>query len=204
MPSPQHEAENLAARASRTQVIIERIRLVLGNSSHLTMLDYGCGAGDVGLGLSPFMKRTILVDNDREALAEVSDKLGIGSKIEVRLLDLSREIPADLKVDVIVSAMSWHHVHDLDALLQVLPIIAPGGRLFVADLDHDGGAYHADKPEFAWIAGFNRDELRLRMMGHGYQDITVEDLWQGTRWVNHQQVPVSLFFLTATVPIPAA
>jgi hypothetical protein len=96
--------------------------------------------------------------------------------------------------------MSWHHVGDLDTLLDALAAVAPGGRLFVADLDADGGAYHGGQGEVSVPHGFDRAGLCARMASHDYADITVRDLWQGTRWVDDREVPASVFFLQAQFP----
>jgi len=100
----------------------------------------------------------------------------------------------------VVSSLAWHHVSDLDALLDALCVVAPGGRLFVADLDADGGAYHAMVPGFHGHDGFDRDDLVAMVGRHGCTDVSIGDLWRGERWRADVLVPMSIFFLSARLP----
>ncbi|MCL2482061.1 MAG: class I SAM-dependent methyltransferase [Propionibacteriaceae bacterium] len=200
MNNAEHEIDNEHEHAARSAVIIEAIARRLPDTAGLTLLDYGCGTGPVGLGLASRFSRTILVDNDSEALAEATAAATTVPGAETRLLDLTQEVPHDLRVDVVVSAMSWHHVRDLGTLLDALAHVAPGGRLFVADLDADGGAYHSGQPDFHGHHGFVRADLIDLVARHGYTDISVTDLWQGHRWISDDPVPASVFLLQATVP----
>ncbi|MCL2470480.1 MAG: class I SAM-dependent methyltransferase [Propionibacteriaceae bacterium] len=200
MNNAEHEIDNEHEHAARSAVIVEAIARRLPATEGLTLLDYGCGTGPVGLGLASRFSRTILVDIDSEALAEASAAAESVPGVEIRLLDLTQEVPRDLRVDVVVSAMSWHHVLDLGTLLDALAHVAPGGHLFVADLDADDGAFHSGQPEFNGHHGFVRADLVDMVTRHGYTDVTVTDLWQGHRWISDNPVPASVFLLQATVP----
>jgi len=194
-------AANVAHGTARSEAVAAAVRRAVPDSAGLTLLDYGCGPGHIGLRLADDFGRIILADVDPVVLAQAADAAGGLSQVETRLMDLTVQAPADLRADVVVSCMSWHHLPDLAPLLEALPLVAPGGRLLVADMDADGGAYHRDNPEFAWITGFDRAELAHTVVGHGYRDVVITDLWQGQKWINGQLTPISLFWLQALIPV---
>jgi len=198
-----HEAENAAHGAARSDAIAAAVRRAVPSAGSLTLLDYGCGPGHIGLRLAGDFGRVIMADTD-PVVAEQARAAGAGlGNVEVRVMDLTRTVPPDVRADVVVSSLSWHHIADLDGLLEAYPLVAPGGRLLVADLDYDGGAYHAGQPEFAHIVGYHRAELVELVGRHGYGGVAVADLWRGTKWIAGRRTPVSLFLLTAAIPGPA-
>ncbi len=199
-PTAAQQAENTAGAAARSDAVAAAVRHAIPDSAGLTLLDYGCGPGHVGLRLADDFGRIILADSDPEAARLATEAAAGSAKVEVRLLDLTQTLPDDLRADVVVSCLSWHHVTNLGALLEALPLVAPGGRLLVADMDEDGGAYHADHPEFAGIVGFDRTRLAATLTSHGYADVAVASLWQGRKWILGRQVPLSLFLLQAGIP----
>jgi hypothetical protein len=73
--------------------------------------------------------------------------------------------------------MAFHHVRDVDALLQsVAGLLVDGGRLAVADLDEDpDGAFHADKAGFDGHHGFDRQRLAEQLAGAGFADVGFVD-----------------------------
>ncbi len=195
-----HETHNALVTAERTSAIVGAIAQAVPAAAASTLLDYGCGTGRAGLALADRFGRVVLADNDDAAVAAARVAAVGRTNVSVRRLDLTRELPDDVRADVVASALSWHHVHDLDALLDAITLVAPGGRLLVADMDEDGGAYHADEPGFDGVDGFDRTELAALVERHGYADVSVADLWQGTKWRSGTPVPMSLFFLSAVIP----
>ncbi|GAB2456469.1 class I SAM-dependent methyltransferase [Xylanimonas ulmi] len=201
-PLPEeHLAHNERAGARRSDAIAAGVRAHLGAAaSAWTALDYGCGPGHVGLRLTDTFARVVLADVDPDALGAARAAAQGHPRVEVREVDLTREVPADLHADVVVSSMSWHHIRDLDAVADAVARVAPGGRLFVADLDADGGAFHRDHPSFDGHDGFERGALADLLAGHGYADLAVEDAWRGERYTSVGLTPMSLFLLTARIP----
>ena len=203
IPSPaEQDARNLAHQQARSDAVAAAIRAAIPDAAGLTALDYGCGPGRIGLRLADHFAGVILVDVDPEAVAQAEQAASGTPNASTLVLDLAATAPPpELRADVIVSSLAWHHVLDLDALLETLPVIAAGGRLLVADMDADGGAYHADRPDFDGVHGFDRADLVARVASHGYAKVTIADLWRGDKWVGGALVPVSLFLLSAHIPI---
>ena len=194
---------NQANAAARSDAVAAAIRLATPDASQLVAMDYGCGPGYIGLRLADHFAEVILVDPDPEALAQAAAASSQLPNVTTMMLDLTAEPPpAGLRADVVLSCLSWHHVTRLDSLLDALPRVAPGGLLYVADMDPDGGAYHAELPDFDGVDGFDRGELAGRLRDHGYQQVGVDDLWTGSKWVAGKLAPMSLFLLRARIPDP--
>jgi len=193
-------AENVVHGAARSDAVAAAVRRAVPDGRELTLLDYGCGPGHIGLRLTDYFARVILADVDPAAIDLARTAAAGRANVEVRVMDLTHQIPTGLRADVVVSCLAWHHIRDLDPLLAALPHVAPGSRLLVADMDADGGAYHADNPEFADITGFDRAALERTLARHHYHDITAGDLWQSQKWVAGRLTPLSLFLLQAVVP----
>jgi SAM-dependent methyltransferase len=196
----QQLAHNTRLGAERSDAIAAAVRDRLGDGSTLSAIDYGCGPGHVGLRLADAFAHLVLADANPEALVEARANAVGHSNLEVRELDLTREVPADLRADVVVASMSWHHIRDLGALVDGVARVAPGGRLFVADLDADGGAFHRDEATFDGHDGFDRPALAKLLREHGYTDVVVADLWRGEKYTSAGLTPMSLFLLSARVP----
>ena len=200
--SPAQTAFNQVQAQARSDAVAEAIRAAVPDATSLTALDYGCGAGPIGLRLAGHFRHVILTDVDPVAVAAATDAARGVANVDTRVLDLSVKPGASLgvHVDAVFSCLSWHHVRDLDTLLDMLPTVAPDGRLFVADMDQDGGAYHRDLPDFDGVDGFDRDELCERLRQHGYTDITITDLWRSQKWVAGALTDLSLFMMQARIP----
>ncbi|WP_263730339.1 class I SAM-dependent methyltransferase [Cellulomonas sp. SG140] len=159
-------------RARRCAALAAHIRLVLGDGHHRRGLDIGSGAGGVSPHLVDLFDEQVLLDVDGDALAlahaNVSAAVtaaGCSTRVRTARVDLSTAEGAphagDLApLDVAFSAMALHHVRDVPRLLRtVAGLLRPGGRLVVADLEPDGGLYHADRPSFDGHDGFSHEQI---------------------------------------------
>lgn len=107
-------------------------------SSPLTILDIGCGTGIVGTCLSELITTSIIdgVDISPEMLLVASTKLRVDSKpIYSQLFEADLTEPvsfAKAEYDVAISAGTFTHGHlGPDALINVLGVVRPGGRMVV-------------------------------------------------------------------------
>ena len=202
--TPEQQAYNAASAGKRSDAIADAVRRGVPNASHLTLLDYGCGPGHIGLRLADHFGTVVMVDSDPAAVELVRATVADRENITVAVMDACSDNAPTPHADVVVASLSLHHVSDVGRVLDGLARVAPGGRLFVFDMDFDGGAYHAAEPEFAHIVGFDRAGLVRTVTAHGYQDVTIGDLWESTKWIGGRLTPMSLFLLTATVPASPA
>ena len=139
------------------------------------MLDYGAGTGLLGLALQPRAAEVTLVDVSREMLAVASEKIAAARLDNVRTLrlDLSLDSPPDLRVDLVCTLMTMHHVPDTRRVLRAFhALLAPGGVVCIADLDREDGSFHG--AGFTGHRGFLRDELRAELEASGFRDVHFE------------------------------
>lgn len=159
-------------RARRSAALGAHIRVVLGDQHRRRAADIGSGAGGVSPHLVDLFDEIVLIDVDADALKQARATVsaagtaaGCGTQVRTALVDLSTESGALSGVqlaplDAVYSAMALHHVGDVPRLLQtVAGLLRPGGRLVVADLEPDGGLYHADRPSFDGHDGFSPEQI---------------------------------------------
>jgi SAM-dependent methyltransferase len=98
------------------------------------------------------------------------------------------------RFDLLLSLLVLHHVEDTAAAFGAMhALLAPGGRIAVADLDTEDGSFHSAEAEGIHHHGFDRGELGHRATAAGFVDVafrtatTIED--EGRRY--------PLFLLTA-------
>ena len=163
-------------------------------------LEYGCGTGLVGLALAPRLGSLVAADSSPGMIAALSDKIAAQGLTNVRplLLDLhSGDCPQ--RFDLIFSAMTLHHLADVDTILaKLVQCLKPGGILALADLDSEDGSFHHDNPEGVRHHGFDRTQLAaaLRRLGLGaIESSTVHTVMKENAAGEKQPFPV--FLLTA-------
>jgi predicted TPR repeat methyltransferase len=140
----------------------------------MAAIDYGCGTGLLTLALRPAVQRITGVDSSSAMLAKLQEKLqatGV-TDVDTRLLDLEVQPPPDdMAADLIVSAMTLHHIADISKLLHAFhQWLRPGGYLALADLDAEDGAFHQDATGVHHF-GVDRSWLTAQLSGMGLHDV---------------------------------
>lgn len=162
------------ARVQLAQAIAGSILARVPVTPAMTALDFGCGTGLVTMALAPHVGRIIGVDTSPAMLDKLREKAAVmpGTTVDARLLDLTVAAPpADLRADLVVSAMAMHHIADLPALLRVLVgLLAPGGWLALADLDSEDGTFHPDLTD-VYHLGIDRAWLQTELATLGLRDL---------------------------------
>lgn len=120
---------------------VERVMAeMLGTKKIGTLLDLGTGTGRILEVLSPLAERAIGIDTSHEMLgiARASlERAGL-RHAQVRYGNLLRLDPGALGVVPQADVVVLHHVlhffeHPLEAVVQAARLIAPGGRMLIAD-----------------------------------------------------------------------
>jgi trans-aconitate 2-methyltransferase len=155
-------------------------RLVLRGDE--TVLDAGCGPGEVTLALVERLPRgrVIAVDASPRMVAEARARLG--DRADVRVCDLLELDLGGERVDAVLSTATFHWIRDHDRLFARLRAVMRDGAPLVAQCGGDGNiaqvaqaiAAAAARPPFAehiaafdpWLyAGPAQTEARLRAAG---------------------------------------
>jgi ubiquinone/menaquinone biosynthesis C-methylase UbiE len=189
------------ARTRMSTAIADAMIGVLGLSGSEVLLDYGTGTGTVALRMQPLVRQVIAADSSRGMLNVLEEKLKASGTTNVRtvVLDLEHDAapPGDIGPDVIVSAMTLHHIADTARLAGALHALLPvGGRIGLADLDTESGDFHADNTGVEHF-GFDRTKLTQLFSSAGFQDIRIETAYEFTRPTPSGEKSFPIFLLCA-------
>lgn len=158
--------------------IAEAIRKAVPLHRHMSALDYGCGTGLLSFPLRDELGAILLADSSSGMLDVVAEKIaaqGVTNMTPVKL-DLLIDPPPAQRFDLIVSAMTLHHVPDTDHILRIFhDLLQPGGTLCIADLDQEDGSFHG--PEVDVHPGFDRGDLSLRATQAGFSDMQFQTVF---------------------------
>lgn len=170
------EAASWDANPGRVKLAGDIANFILGAivlSPTMDVMDFGCGTGLLTLRLQSLVRHITGVDSSQRMLDVLNAKIDEHKFSNVRTLyiDLDRGDELTGSYDVIVSAMTLHHVKDVQPLLkQFYKIIAPAGHLCIADLDLDNGKFHENN-EGVFHFGFDRSALREDFLEAGFDDV---------------------------------
>jgi 2-polyprenyl-3-methyl-5-hydroxy-6-metoxy-1,4-benzoquinol methylase len=154
-------------------------------SPEMDVLDFGCGTGLLSLDLASRVESLTGLDNSAgmlEVFLQKAEQLGLAN-VSALQLDLDKGEPLTGHYDLIVSSMAFHHIKNLEAVLQQFyAALKPAGMLCIADLDLDDGLFHKD-PINVFHDGFDRNAFRSLWEQAGFLDVQAVDAAEDTRTV---------------------
>ncbi|HEY9098559.1 MAG TPA: class I SAM-dependent methyltransferase [Thiobacillus sp.] len=175
--------------------IAEAVRRAVPLRRDMSALDYGCGTGLLSFPLKDELGTMLLADSSTGMLEVVTEKIaaqGVTNMTAVKL-DLMTDPAPTQKFDLIVTAMTLHHVPDTDHMLRVFhDLLNPGGYLCIADLDQEDGSFHG--PEVDVHHGFDQTDLGRRTAQAGFTNVQFQTVFTITkeRETGTQSYPVFL------------
>ncbi|MDP2267270.1 MAG: class I SAM-dependent methyltransferase [Thiobacillus sp.] len=178
--------------------IANAVRKAVPLHRDMNALDYGCGTGLLSFPLKDELATILLADSSSGMLEVVAEKIaaqGVTNMMPMKL-DLLTDPAPTQKFDLIVTAMTLHHVPDTDHILRVFhDLLNPGGYLCIADLDQEDGSFHG--PEVDVYHGFDQADLGRRTTLAGFADVQFQTVFTITkeRETGTQDYPV--FLMTA-------
>ena len=178
--------------------IANAVRKAVPLHREMSALDYGCGTGLLSFPLKDELGAILMADSSGGMLKVVAEKIaaqGVTNMTPVKLDLLVDPLPAQ-RFDLIVTAMTLHHVPDTDHILRVFhDLLNPGGYLCIADLDQEDGSFHG--PEVDVHHGFDQADLSRRTAQAGFADMHFQTVFTitKTRETGTQDYPV--FLMTA-------
>lgn len=192
------------ARKQMSLAIAEAAVESLGLTGKETALDYGTGTGALALLLHSRVHQVVAADSSPGMLAVLNGKIAAAGaeNISTLLLDIDRDEPThlDFRPDVMTSAMTLHHVKDTARFARTaFDLLAPGGRVALADLDTEAGDFHADNTGVEHF-GFDRDALEKTFAAAGFVDIHWSTAYRAERQTPTGQKIFTIFLLNARRP----
>ena len=163
-----------------------------------TALDYGCGTGLLTLALASRLRRVLAVDSSPGMLDVLEHKihaLGL-PHVETLHADFEQDPLPVGPFDLIVSAMTLHHVANVVLLLRkFIELLSPGAHLALLDLDSEDGSFHGHA-DGVHHRGFPRDDLARTLAAAGFRNV---DFTTATR-IEKNGRPYPVFLALARKP----
>lgn len=174
------------------------IRRVLGLTEPVRLLEYGAGTGLVAQSLAEHTAHLTLVEPSAGMRAVIDEKITAGMfPADTTLLDidLTRQPAGDTQVDVVVTSLVLHHVHDLDAAVNGFAHwLRGGGVVAIVDLEEEDGSFHDPDAEHAHD-GIARHTLTALLEAAGFGDVAFTPAGE----VDRHGRPYPLFLATARI-----
>jgi len=162
--------------------IAEAIREAVPLHRQMSALDYGCGTGLLSFPLRDELGAILMADSSGGMLEVVREKIaaqGVTNMTTLQL-DLLADPPPAQRFDLIVTAMTLHHVPDTDSILRVFhDLLNPGGYLCIADLDQEDGSFHGIEVDVHH--GFDRADLSRRAAQAGFASMRFQTVFSIAR-----------------------
>ena len=161
-------------RVALGAAIVQAVGIKLSDQPRL--LDYGCGTGLCSLPLAGRCASVLGVDSSTKMLAQLAAKARTSgfTHVATRQHDLTVEPLTGLEFDVILCAMTLHHVREIAPLLnRFYSLLVLGGMLALADLDEEDGSFHQD-PHGVEHHGFRREWIQQQLETAGFIQVNFE------------------------------
>lgn len=162
-------------------------------------VELGAGTGQLSRCLAEHLGHVVLLDSS-PGMVEVAQRAVRERGWQAHVADLgSGEIDGG-PYGLVLSQLALHHIDDVPALLaRAHRCLNPGGRLLVADLDHDPrGRYHAHVEGFHGHHGFRREEFAAWLEAAGFTGIEFHDAGIVGKEVEGERQDFPLFLAAAT------
>lgn len=125
-------------RIDVANIIVQAVRSELKGTKGETALDYGCGTGLIGLGLTDLFKSVLFVDPSAQMIDQVNRKIE-ARRIEnasTLCCDFLEQVPSALQVNYVIMSQVLLHIKDSRSILaRLYNILKKGGHLLVVDFD---------------------------------------------------------------------
>jgi predicted TPR repeat methyltransferase len=165
-------------------------------NDRMQVMDFGAGTGLISSHIAPFVNKITAVDISAAMLEKLVAKPALQGKVEAVCQNIMNA-PLATQFDLIISAMALHHVENTEKLIQTFSDhLTSGARIALADLDTEDGDFHPHDVEGVFHHGFDRDELKTLLEGHGFKD--VHFLTAHTVVKNDSRYPIFLVIATKT------
>jgi len=178
--------------------IAEALRKAVPLNRRMNALDYGCGTGLLSFPLKDDLGTILMADSSGGMLEVVNEKIaaqGVANMTTLQL-DLMVDPPPAQRFDLIVTAMTLHHVPDTDQILRIFhDLLQPGGTLCVADLDQEDGSFHGIEVDVHH--GFDQADLSRRATKAGFADILFQTVFSITKEGEAGTRDYPVFLMTA-------
>ncbi len=161
------------SKVERAQALAHEITELISEHSYQTALDFGCGTGLLSFYLKEQFSEVHLVDNSRGMIDIVNQKIELDNISHFVSYCNNIEDIHNLKVDVIYTNLTLHHIDNVEGLLSHLHhLLNPKGMLIISDLVEEDGSFHAQNNEPIPHNGFNQLQLQQQLKQCGFSPLS--------------------------------
>ncbi|MFV0306672.1 MAG: class I SAM-dependent methyltransferase [Desertimonas sp.] len=183
-------------KVARAATVAAAVRAAVPIGSATRLLEYGAGTGLVTQALLPGLGPVTLADTSTGMRDVMATKIAAGTLPDgARVWDIDLAAPGPLpedRFDLIVTVLTLHHIDDVDTVLtSFASLLADGGALCLADLDHEDGSFHGEG--FHGHHGFDRAALGSQLSAAGFGRVEFSDCGS----VERPDGTYSMFLVTA-------
>ncbi|MCB1144744.1 MAG: methyltransferase domain-containing protein [Leptospiraceae bacterium] len=184
---------------NRSKAIAGAISSSISFRDSMSGMELGCGTGILGFFFQEKLSELFMVDESKEMLRITDEKIKSGGFDNMKTLRTNLlHDPYPHKHDLIISQMTFHHIHDTSLLLSTLyDVLNPGGYLCVADLVKEDGTFHSHVPDFDGHFGFDLDEFKNLLVEKGFQILNSSICYTITKKEPVAQKEFPIFLLIA-------
>jgi len=156
----------------RSKAIANLLITATPQGQQMKALDFGAGSGLLSLLLRGHFEEITLMDSSEGMINVSNEKIAEGKFENLKTVHINLEKDAfTANYDLIFSQMVFHHVEDIDGLVEKFhTFLNPGGLLAIADLYPEDGSFHGDG--FTGHLGFDPQELSTKLSVHGFRNIS--------------------------------
>lgn len=191
-------------KVARSAQVAAAIRRQIDLAAQPRTMEIGAGTGLLARALRDDLGETVLADSSPgmlEAAQAVIVREGLpGWSTALADVDLGELPPGPF--DLVLSQLALHHMAEPGRVLRLIgEVLAPGGHLALADLDHDPeGAFHKAHGDFHGHDGFDRQHVSAWLDDLGFTDIEITTATTLTKEVDGAPRDFPIFLATARKP----
>lgn len=174
--------------------ILQAVRAELKDTKGKSALDYGCGTGLIGLGLTDLFQSILLIDPSAQMIEQVQQKIEAKhiKRASTMCCDFLEQVPSGLQADYVIMSQVLLHIKNSRLILSRLyDVLKKGGHLLVIDFDKNPNI----TSELVHN-GFEQKELIQLLKEIGFSAAKARTFYEGKRIF--MNTDASMFLLNAT------
>ena len=186
----------------RSLSIAKEIKNHIQLKPKMKALEYGAGTGILSILLKNDFDEIILMDNSKEMLKIVEQKIEKSkvNNIKPVFFDLENEEYTVQKFDVIYTQMVIHHIIDTELIIKRFHnLLKPNGYLIIADLYKEDGTFH--DANFIGHNGFDIEKLSELIKNNGFENITHKQCFVIDKKISENETKKFPVFILTANPI---
>ena len=188
-------AQDWESKASRVLIAkssVDNIIETISLKPDFKILDYGCGTGLIGFGLSNETNTVIGMDYSIGMIEKFNSKakeLGFTNISAIQHNINEQKLPQN-EFDLIAISMTLHHIKDTEMFIKkAKSALKNGGYLCINDLVKEDGTFHDEhKNEGVEHFGYDKDELCNLIKNNGSEIIEYKIVYTDHR--NNKDYPI--------------